>query len=142
MNRIAISVNLGDFERTELVFERARRAGGSGAAGHGGLEGRRNVIDLQRDRLDAVAVGHEPLGVGVQGRQRRCQDKRDVSLAQHIGGFGAHPGLEPRVGNHIEAERVAIKIRRLPCIAHEHSHVVDAFQSQRIGGHCRGSCTS
>ncbi len=112
------------------------------AARHGGLEGRRDLIDLKRDRLDPVAVGHEPLGVGVKGRKRRCQDKRDVPLAQNVGGFSAHPGLEPGVGNHIEAERVAIKIGRLPCIAHEHPHVVDAFQRQGIAGHGRWSCTS
>ena len=101
---------------------RTRATAASNAGGH--------VVDLQGDRLDAVAVLHQALGVGMIGPERRGQHEGDVPLTQHVARLVPHPGLEPRVGDDVEAERVAIEVGGLARVAHEHPHVVDALQRQ------------
>ena len=108
--------------------------GRPGAPRQGGLERRGHVVDLQGDRLDAVAVPHQALGVGVIAAERRGEHERDVPLAEHVTRLVPHAGLEPRVGDHLEAERVAIEVGGLPRIAHEHPHVVDALERHCVGG--------
>ena len=77
----------------------------------------------------------QPLGVGMVGPERRGQHERDLALAEHVARLVPHAGLEPGVGDHVEAERVAIEVRRLPRIAHEHPHVVDPPEGDFRGGH-------
>ena len=72
---------------------------------------------------------HQALGVGVIAAERRGEHECDIPLAEHVRGLVPHSGLEPRVGDHLEAERVAIKIGGLPRIAHEHPHVVNALRA-------------
>ena len=64
--------------------------------------------------------------VGMVGRQRRGQHERDVALAQDVAGLVLDLGLQARVGDHVEAEGVAVEVRRLPGVADEEPHVVDA----------------
>ena len=63
-------------------------------------------------------------------------------LAQHVARLVPHAGLQAGVGDHVEAERVAIEVGGLPRIAHEHPHVVDALERHRVVDHAVASGAS
>ncbi len=64
MRRVAIGMDLGDFVGPELVLDRSGRRRRLGTPRQRGLECRGHVVDFQGDRLDAVTVPHQALGVG------------------------------------------------------------------------------
>ena len=78
---------------------------------------------------------HQPVRLGVIGDQGRGQHERDLPLAQDVARLVLHAGFQSPIRNDLEAERISVKIRRLPRIAHEHPNVVNALQCQGIGGH-------
>ena len=61
MRRVAVGVDRGEFVDAELVLDRARRRTPAAPRGHGGLERRGHVVDLEGDRLHAVAVPDQAL---------------------------------------------------------------------------------
>ena len=71
--------------------------------------------------------------------ERRGQHEGDVALAEHVAGLVPRPRFQAGVGDHVEAEGVAVEVRRLAGIADEEAHVIDAAQRQSIRGHARSS---
>ena len=102
---------------------------------HGRLERRRNIIDFQGNRLNAVAVPYEPLRIGMIGNQGRGEHERDLPLAQNVARLLLHSGFQSPIGDHLEAERISVEIRRLSRIADKHPNVIDSLQCHGIGGH-------
>ena len=72
------------------------------------------------------------------GPERRGEDERDVALAEHVARLVPHAGLEAGIGDDVEAEGVAVEVRRLPGVAHEEADVVDALERNRSWT-CRAS---
>src|SRR5205823_14416717 len=95
---------------------------------------------FEGDVLHAVAVDDEAARLGVFGPQRRGEDEGDVALLEDVAGLVAGARLQAGVGDHVEAEGVAVEVRRLAGVADEEADVVDAAQRQRIT-HCRLSVT-
>ena len=69
--------------------------------------------------------------VGMRWPQRRGQHEGDVALAQDVAGFVLDAGFQARVGDHVEAEGVAVEVGRLPGVADEEADVIDAAKGNR-----------
>ena len=67
------------------------------------------------------------------GAERRGEDEGDVALAQDVTGLVAGLGFQAGVGDHVEAEGVAVEVGRLAGVAHEEADVVDATQGKGVG---------
>src|SRR6185312_8316354 len=63
MSRVAVSANGGELVGAILVLEFGWSANAMGAAFDGDVIGGSNIVDLQGNIGDAVAVEHEPLHV-------------------------------------------------------------------------------
>ena len=61
----------------------------------------------------------DALRFGMIRAERRRQYKGDVALPQHIPGLILLPGFQAGVGDDLEAEGVAVEVRRLPGVADE-----------------------
>ena len=68
------------------------------------------------------------------GVERAGQHEPDAPLLEHVRRAVAHPGLQPRVGDLAEAERVDVVVRRLEGVAHVELDVVDAVQRHEVLG--------
>ena len=62
---------------------------------------------------------------GCSLRQRRGEHEGDVALAQDVPGLVPHLRFQAGVGDHVEAEGVAVEERGLPGVADEEANVVD-----------------
>ena len=115
----------GELVDAVLVFDRGRAFHAVGSALDGEVERGAHVVHLNGDVLHAVAVEHEALHVVMARPQRRRDDERDAALFEHVPRFLLLLRFEPGVGHDIEAERVPVEKRALPCVPHEESHVID-----------------
>ena len=70
----------------------------------------------------------------VVGRQRAGEHEPDAALLEHVRGAVAHAGLQPRVGDLLEAERVHVEVGGLDRVAHVELDVVDAVQRHEVVG--------
>ncbi len=135
MRRVSIGMDLRQIDGAILVLDGSRGRRGLCSARHGRLESRRNIVNFQRNRLNAVAVTYQPVRFGVISIQGRGQHEGDLPLAQNVARLVLHSGFQSTVGNHLEAKRMSVEIRRLPRIADEHPNVVDTLQCHGIAGH-------
>src|SRR5262249_49135817 len=106
-----------------------------GPAANGFVESVGDVLDIERDVLYTVAMLDEPLRIGMLPRKRGAQDEGDLALPQHVARFVFLPRLEAGVGDDVEAEGVAIEVRRLAGVADEEADVIDAAQGEGVFRH-------
>ncbi len=113
-------------------------------AGRAALDGRAEGVvgvgDRERDDLHAVAVAGVVLADGMAGDERAGEHEPDAALPQDEGDAVAHAGLEARVGDLLEPERLAVEVGRLGGVAHPQLDVVDAVERHEVlaGGLGRG----
>ena len=92
-----------------------------------------DVVDRERDVVDAVAVGPDVLGdLAVRG-QRRREHEADVVLDHDVAGPVADLGLETAEGDRREAPQRPVVGRRLAGVADPELDVVDALERQEVG---------
>ena len=130
--RVAIGLDGSQLVDTGFILQERGRRHGDGAARDGAFKSGRHVIHLQGDVLNAVAVQNQTLALGMIARQRRSQDKSDISLAQNVTGLVSQPRLQPRIGHDVETKGVSIKVSRLPRISDKKPNMIDAPQGQNI----------
>ena len=134
VQRLAVGRDLGEADRAALVGLLPRLADARGAALRGLAVGVLDVRHRQGDHLHAVAVGGLVGADLVARRQRAREHEPDAALLEHVRGAVAHAGLEARVGDLLEAERVDVEERRLDRVAHVELDVVDAVQRHEVDG--------
>ena len=66
--------------------------------------------------------------LGMVRAERRSEDEGDIALTEDVAGFVPRLRLQAGVGDHVEAEGVAIEVGRLPGVADEEADVIDATQ--------------
>jgi hypothetical protein len=93
-----------------------------------------DVGDGERDDLHAVAVGRVVAADLMVGRQRAGEDEPDAALLEHVRGAVADAGLQPRVGDLLEAHRPRVEVRGLQRVADVELDVVDAVQRHEVIG--------
>ena len=138
VRRVAVGADGGVLVDAVLVL--AAASGGvtpTAPAADGRLVGRRDVVHFEGDVLHAVAVGRQAGVVGVVGAQRRGQDEGDLALPEDVAGLVPQPRLQAGVGDHVEAEGVAVEVGRLAGVADEEADVVDASKGHLGGWHAR-----
>src|SRR5262249_1379926 len=62
-----------------------------------------------------------------------------MPLPKDIARLVLDPGFQPGVRDHVETERVAIKISRLPGITNEKTHMINPPQRKSIHSHAQTS---
>src|SRR5262249_16123759 len=106
-----------------------------GPTGHCKLERPPHVRHIESDVHDAVAVRDEPLALRVLLRQWRGQHERDLALLEHVARLVPHLRFEARIGQHVEAEGVAVEERALASVAHKEADVIDLAKGDIGRGH-------
>ena len=136
MRGVAVGADGGVLVDAVLVFEQRRRRDADGAALQGRLRKRSATSSTSR----AMSCTPSPCWTsrwlsGCSGPSGETSTKRDVALAQDVARLVLQPGFQPGIGDDVEAEGVAIEIRRLPGVADEEADVVDAAQGEGVGSH-------
>ena len=134
MQRVAVGGDRARSGRAVLVGLLPRLADALGAALDGLAVGVLDVGDRQRDDLHAVAVAGLVAADLVAGRQRAGEHEADAALLEHVRRAVAHAGLQARVGDLPEAERVHVEVRGLDGVAHVELDVVDAVERHEVLG--------
>src|SRR2546421_207605 len=94
-----------------------------------------DVADDVVDRLEADGMkGRGAVAFGVH--RREAEDEGDLALPQYVARLVLLPRLEAGVGDDVEAEGVAIEVRRLAGVADEEADVIDAAEGESVFGHC------
>src|SRR5262249_45026064 len=109
-----------------FVFQQVGRNDSDGAAGDCGFIRLAHVVHFQGNVLNAVAVQDEPLRLRMLRAKRRRQYKGNVTLLEDVASLMPRARLQTGVSDHVETEGIAIEIRRLPSVADEEAHVIDA----------------
>ena len=91
-----------------------------------------DVVDGERDVMDAVAVLADVLRDLAVGRQRRRDHERDVVAPHHVAGPIPDAGLQAGERDRREAPQRAVVRRRLAGIADPELDVVDALERQEV----------
>ena len=126
VRRVAVGADGGGLVDAELVLQLFAAGAPPRRRAHGFVEGSGDVVHLEGDVLHAVAMLDEPLRLGMLARERRDEHERDLPLPQDVARLVLMFGFEAGVGDDVEAEGVAIEVRRLPGVADEEADVVDA----------------
>jgi hypothetical protein len=100
----------------------------------GGVVGVGRVGNPERDHARPVAVAGVVLRDLVVGRQRAGEDEPDAALLEDVRGAVAQAGLEPRVGDLLEAEGARVVVRGLLGVADPQLDVVDAVKRHEVFG--------
>ncbi len=119
-----------DAVRAAVEFGRGERRDRTALGGRS--PGRLDVVDRERDVVDAVAVGADVLGdLAVRG-ERRGQHEPDPVLDHDVGRPVADLGLETAEGDRREAPQRPVVGGRLPRVADPELDVVDPLQRQEV----------
>jgi hypothetical protein len=92
----------------------------------------RGVGHGQRDVAHAVAVAAVVVADLVAGHERAGEDEPDAALLEHVGDAVADTGLQARVGDLGEAERVDVEEGGLGRVARPQLDVVDAVERHEV----------
>ena len=135
MQGLAVGPDRGLAQDAVLAaVELGRRQRGDRAAGRRLAPGRRDVVDAERDVVDAVAVRADVLGdLAVRGE--RCREHEpDVVLDHHVAGPVADLRLEAAEGDRREAPQGPVVGGGLAGVADPELDVVDALERQEVRG--------
>src|SRR5271163_2106605 len=109
-----------------------RLLGRQSAAPHRFLKRLIRVRNFERNVAHAVAMSADMFGRIIVGRHGRGQNEICLALTHGIRSPLSLPGFQSAVSDLRKTESLAIKVSRLPRIAHPEFDVVNAFQLEWI----------